>query len=132
MFLHRLHVVGWSVALSVRHIPGRLNMSMLCHHQQLHTVWCIHPRVFRHLRLVFGVVKCGLLCNVSGSPVGDLCGSPIPHSVTLAVDELSFDWHSIPPFDLLSKILRRIEEHTTSLILVATKWTSQSWFSSLL
>jgi len=127
------------VTLSVRHIPGRLNVvadSLSRQIQPVNTEWCLHHNVFRHL------------CNVWDRPHVDLFAthinrllptfvSPVPHPEAWAVNALSVDWtqvlgYAFPPFALLPQVLQKLDSRPTTLLLIAPAWPRQSWFPSLL
>ncbi|XP_070207329.1 uncharacterized protein [Littorina saxatilis] len=63
--------------------------------------------------------------------------SPFPDPEAWQTDALAFPWtglqaYAFPPFQLLSRVLRKAEMEGPDLLLVAPLWPSQVWFPDLL
>ena len=53
------------------------------------------------------------------------------------MDAMSTDWSSdffyaFPPFNMIGRVLRKIEEEGAEGIIVVPYWTTQSWFAKLM
>jgi len=131
---HELHV-----SLSVRHIPGKLNVVADSLSRQLnpvHTEWQLHPQIFQ------------VICRIWDRPHIDLFAthinrqlptfvSPVPHPEAWEVDALSLEWsrflgYAFPPFALLTRVVEHIVLHASTIVLIAPAWHTQAWFPSLL
>ncbi|KAK7099322.1 hypothetical protein V1264_018910 [Littorina saxatilis] len=127
------------ITLSAKFLPGRLNVladALSRSSSVLHTEWTITHHALQ--RLWVQVEK----------PVVDLFAtrfsrrlpvfvSPFPDPEAWKTNALEINWsdltaYAFPPFQLLGRVLRKVEMERPSLILVAPMWTSQHWFPDLL
>ena len=63
--------------------------------------------------------------------------SPVPDPRALAVDALAISWkemsaYAFPPFALLPRVLRKVEQDQPCMILIAPRWPARPWFPDLL
>ena len=63
--------------------------------------------------------------------------SPVPDQETWAEDALSLNWsgliaYAYPPPAIMSKVLEKILQEKCLVILIASAWPTQSWYSLLL
>lgn len=98
--------------------------------------WQLNPRVFREL------------VNLVGLPQIDLFASRRNHQVQaffsldfrdqpLAVDALAQPWshhllYAFPPFSLIPKVLRKVQQDRARVLLIAPFWPKRAWFPILL
>ncbi|XP_048775499.2 uncharacterized protein LOC125680102 [Ostrea edulis] len=127
------------IRLSVRHVPGNLNLVTDALSRSLHPVnteWELHPAVFQEICLKWDRPHIDLFATHLNCKLPTFV-SPIPDNKALAVDAMSFDWkgmfsYMFPPFRLLPKILHKIRVEICKTILIAPAWPKQSWFPDLL
>ncbi|XP_056022147.1 uncharacterized protein LOC130055024 [Ostrea edulis] len=127
------------IRLSVRHVPGNLNLVADALSRSLHPVnteWELHPAVFQEICLKWDRPHIDLFATHLNCKLPTFV-SPIPDNKALAVDAMSFDWkgmfsYMFPPFRLLPKILHKIRVEICKTILIAPAWPKQSWFPDLL
>ena len=60
-----------------------------------------------------------------------------PDPFALGTDAMQIPWtrlkgYAFPPFVLISKILRKVREERTMILLIAPVWESQAWYPTLL
>ncbi|XP_055999480.1 uncharacterized protein LOC130047863 [Ostrea edulis] len=127
------------IRLSVRHVPGNLNLVADALSRSLHPVnteWELHPAVFQEICLKWDRPHIDLFATHLNCKLPTFV-SPIPDNKALAVDAMSFDWkgmfsYMFPRFRLLPKILHKIRVEICKTILIAPAWPKQSWFPDLL
>ncbi|XP_056009342.1 uncharacterized protein LOC130051435 [Ostrea edulis] len=127
------------IRLSVRHVPGNLNLVADALSRSLHPVnteWELHPAVFQEICLKWDRPHIDLFATHLNCKLPTFV-SPIPDNKALVVDAMSFDWkgmfsYMFPPFRLLPKILHKIRVEICKTILIAPAWPKQSWFPDLL
>ena len=127
------------IVLSVKHIPGRLNVladNLSRRHQTLPTEWTLEQSIVN------------AICDSLASPLVDLFAtrlnnrlplyvSPVPDPAAWATDALSLDWDSLhayafPPFVLIPQVIRKVKTSSCHILLVAPLWHQRSWFNDLL
>lgn len=120
------------------HIPGKTNVIA---DKQSRTIkdnmeWKLCPQKFREI------------CTVLGTPEIDLFATRLNHQLprymswkpdpgTEAVDAFTEPWGGLfpyifPPFNLIGKVLGKIEREKVKAILVVPKWETQPWFPKFL
>ncbi len=128
------------IILSVRHIPGRLNVradALSRRNKPLSTEWCLHPELAKKVRSLWGHPMLDLFATRDNKRM-PLFVSPFEDEQAWRVDALSFPWdgveaYAFPPFPLVAKSLEKIAKaENCSVILIAPKWPSQRWFPLLL
>lgn len=127
------------ILLSVRHIPGRLNVladSLSRHGQIIHTEWSLHPQVFENIVEIFQRPHVDLFATRWNRKL-DCFVSPVPDPLATAVDALSIDWngmfaYAFPPSVLIPKVLQKVAQSHCQIILVAPLKWSRSWITLLL
>jgi hypothetical protein len=94
--------------------------------------WELHESNFREI------------CNKYGTPEIELFASRLNHKLdtymswrpdpkAVAVDALSENWsqtffYAFPPFNMIGKVLQKIELGNCTAVVVVPKWTTQSWW----
>ena len=124
--------------LTATHLPGKLNTTADKESRSVHdnTEWKLNCKLFQ---LIIGTWK---------TPTIDLFASRLnyqlpvycsykPDPGALAVDAFCIDWkphffYAFPPFNQISRTLRKIEEDKAEGILVVPAWPTQPWYSKML
>ena len=124
--------------ISSAHLPGKDNIIADKESRSIHdnTEWKLNPILFT------------CICQRWGTPTIDLFASRLNHQVekyvswkadpgVVAVDTMSTDWSSdffyaFPPFNMIGRVLRKIEEEGAEGIIVVPHWPTQSWFAKLM
>ena len=117
------------------HIPGTNNFAADAESRSIHDnmEWQLHPWLFDKI------------CDKWGIPEIDLFASRLNHQVERyytgkpdpgaeAVDAFTEDWslhrfYAFPPFNLVARVLKKIEKDQAEGILIDPCWLTQSWFS---
>ena len=124
--------------LTAAHIPGSKNVraDKESRVKNNNMEWELHPQNFQEI------------CQNFGTPEIDLFASRLNHKVPKyiswrpdpnahAVDALSVNWsnmffYAFPPFNMIGKVLQKVElEHCTGIVVVP-KWTTQTWWPKYL
>lgn len=124
--------------ITAAHLPGSNNVHADKESRSIHdnTEWKLAPQLFQDI------------CREFGTPEIDLFASRLNHQVPIymswkpdpravAVDALSECWKSwffyaFPPFNIIGKVLQKIEFENSKGILVVPKWTTQTWWPKFL
>ncbi|XP_021369371.1 uncharacterized protein LOC110460656 [Mizuhopecten yessoensis] len=128
-----------SLDLTVRHLPGRLNVladTLSRSRSPVLTEWTLKRSVFRSLCLVWDRPHVDLFATALNFRLPTFV-SPVPDPMAMAVDALSKDWsgmyaYAFPPFNLVGRVLEKILLHHCTVLLVAPLWPRQRWFPLLL
>ena len=124
--------------ISSAHLPGKDNVVADQESRSIHDnmEWKLHPTLFKRI------------CDRWGHPEIDLFANRLNHQISsyvswkpdpgaIAVDSLSMNWSSkffyaFPPFNMIGKVLRKIEEENAKGLLVVPYWPTQTWFPKFL
>ncbi len=127
-----------NIWISVEHLPGILNVIADFKSRNFNegTEWQLNKDVFYSI------------CQHFGSPQIDIFASRLnaqlpryvawkPDPDADSVDAFMMDWGSIyfyafPPFCLIGKCLRKIEQEHATGIMIVPKWPTQPWFPKML
>ena len=128
-----------NVSLSVRHIPGRLNVladALSRKDQILHTEWSLNPKVFQTITAMWGKPHIDLFATRWNHKIETFV-SPVPDPMAMAVDALSLDWtgmfaYAFPPTVLVPKVLEKVATTRCQVVLVAPLRWRKPWISLLL
>lgn len=124
--------------LSVRHIPGRLNViaDSLSRRQPLSTEWTLHAEVFQQILQRYPELQIDLFAtrHTARLPV---FVSPFPDNQALGVDGLMLTWtgkdlYAFPPTPLIPAFLRKLESEPCLVALVAPLQWRRTWTTALL
>ena len=124
------------VTLKARHIPGRLNviadkLSRLG--QTIQTEWSLLPEVFQSLCKRWHQPQIDLFATRYNHKLPQFV-SPVPDSLTVAVDALTLPWedldaYAFPPTAILGKVVEKLlDTPCRRLILIAPGWPNMPWF----
>ena len=124
------------ITITAEHLPGNLNCKAdwESRHQKDSSQWKMRPLIFSKI------------CQISGKkPEIDLFASRLsnqlpsyyfckPDPNSLGTNTLQQKWYykilyAFPPFTLIHKVLKKVEEEKVpSLIIVTQTWQTQSWY----
>ena len=124
--------------LSVEWLPTKLNdrADFQSRNVQDSSEWKLDPCVFQEI------------VRRMGSPSVDLFASRTSHQLetymafkadpeAMATDAFQHPWtdmfpYAFPPFSLVGKVLKKLDQHPLEMILIAPVWPSQPWYPLLL
>ncbi len=128
-----------SVTLKARYLPGKLNIladSLSRRDTIVHTEWTMHVGVLKQVFCWWGTPHVDLFATRLNNQLPTYV-SPVPDPSALAVDALSISWegmhaYAFPPFPLLSRVILKISNELSLVLLIAPLWPGQPWFNLLL
>ncbi len=129
-----------NITLSVRHIPGRLNVwaDLLSRPKQvIHTEWSLHPEVVSTLFKVLFRPLIDLFATKYNHKLPTYV-SPIPDQQSWGVDAMSMSWdnmqaYAFPPTVMLPVVLAKFaRSENCQFLLVAPRWPRQEWYTIIL
>lgn len=129
-----------NVVLSVRHLPGRLNVladRLSRSSRPLVAEWTLSLSTLHQVFDRFGLPSLDLFATRWNNRL-PLYVSPVLDPAAFAVDAMSMEWgstfaYAFPPFTLLPPVLRKIRlSDACCIILIAPLWPKRSWFNDLL
>lgn len=131
--------ISKQIVLRARHIPGRLNViadALSRKGQILHTEWTLCPEVFTWVKNLWETPMIDLFATRWNNRLPTFV-SPVPDPQAWAVDALSISWEGLigyayPPSVILPKILPKIRESTSIVILIAPFRWDRVWTTDLL
>ena len=120
------------------HLPGKDNVTADKQSRSTHdnVEWKLNPMLFSKICDRWGKPDIDLFASRLNNQTQKYCSwKPDPGAV--AVDALSIDWGSLyfyafPPFNMVGRVLRKIEEDEAEGITVVPHWPTQPWFPKLL
>ncbi|XP_045104423.1 uncharacterized protein LOC123499956 [Portunus trituberculatus] len=122
------------LTLSAAHVKGTQNVEAdsLSRLKNLDTEWMLDPLVFRRLCDMFYVPDIDLFASRLNAQVATYV-SWKPDPAATFVDAFSINWadrtsYAFPPFSLIARVLRKLQEDRASLIAILPLWPSQAWF----
>ena len=128
------------ILLSATHIPGIKNVeadreSRL--HKKSHSEFMLNPEIFERLQKIWGKVSIDLFASRMNFQVENYF-SWKPDPGAKAINALSQNWETIelgyafPPFSIIGKVLKKVQEDQADIILIVPVWPTQPWFSKVL
>ena len=129
-----------NILLSVRHLPGRLNViadKLSRSSRPLLAEWSLSMEVLLPIFNLWGRPMVDLFATRWNNRL-PLFVSPILDPSAWAVDALSLRWDNLiayvfPPFNMIPEVLDKLLSSTRcSAILIAPRWPQRSWFPTLL
>ena len=132
----------WCIArgiwLAAAHLPGKCNTaadkaSRIFHDQ---TEWKLDSNIYVSITQALGAPSIDLFAsrhNFQTKPY--IAWHPDPGA--FAIDAFSVDWgkhyfYAFPPFNLIDRVLQKVEAHQASGILIVPQWTTQPWLPVLM
>lgn len=127
------------IVLSVKHIPGRLNVladHLSRKHQTLATEWTLDQKIANAIFASLGTPMVDLFATKFNHRL-PLYVSPLPDTAAWGRDALSLNWdllqaYAFPPFVLLPQVLRKVRDSRCHILLLAPLWPQRVWFNDLL
>lgn len=134
-----LWAIKRNIWLLATYIPGLLNSKAdkLSRASNPNIEWKISARIFHKIELKFGKRDIDLFASRTNACT-DIYVSWFPDPGAKFCDAFSISWdkciaYAFPPFVLLSRVLRKIEQQSDiNIVLIAPEWPTQSWFSKLM
>lgn len=117
------------------HIPGVDNSIADRKSRVFHdpTEWALHSSAFDLIVDKLGRPDVDLFASRLNNKCKSYCSwEPDPHA--MIIDAFSVDWapfnlcYAFPPFNLITKVIRKMVHDQAELLLVAPKWTTQVWY----
>ena len=124
--------------LSAAHLPGKRNTAAdkVSRHFYDNTEWKLDPNIYVSITQALGTPSIDLFAsrlNFHTKPY--IAWHPDPGAV--AIDAFSADrgahqFYAFPPFNLIDRVLQKVENDQASGILIVPQWTTQPWFPVLM
>ena len=121
--------------ITASHLPGTLNCVADAESRSVHDnmEWKLNPVLFERI------------CQLWGTPEVDLFASRLNHQVpkylawkpdpkAMAIDAFTENWskwdfYAFPPFNLIGKVLQKVEADNGKGIIIVPFWPTQHWFA---
>lgn len=100
------------------------------------TEWALLPEVFRAIKQIHPCLSVDLFASRLNHKLEKYV-SRRADPKAMAIDAFSLTWANecyfiFPPFSLIGRILKKVQEDKTKAVLIAPIWSTQSWWPSLL
>ncbi|XP_041433304.1 uncharacterized protein LOC121398305 [Xenopus laevis] len=136
-----VQILAWaelsSVRLSAIHIPGVDNTQadFLSRNQLDPGEWELHPAVFTDLVKRWGSPQVDLMASRANRKVPAFYARFRDPSA-MGVDAMTQVWdfhlaYVFPPFPMLPRVLKKIKQSYTTVIVIAPYWPRRTWFTDL-
>ena len=126
------------ITLQAEHIPGGLNVIADAESRAKPDAadWKLNSEVIQVLNQSFGPFTIDLFANRNNTQL-ERFYSYLPHPLAGQFDALVQPWreesaYAFPPFNLISKCLRKISLEGATLMIVSPVWPAQAWYPHLL
>ena len=124
--------------ITAQHIPGKLNTIADSQSRIFKdsSNWKLCPQVFQSLRKMFPWIEVDLFADRLNHQVPRFW-SWRPDPLAEGVDALTVVWremkaYAFPPFRLIHRVLRKVQNERATLLLIAPVWRQQAWYPMLL
>ena len=126
------------ITISAEYLPGENNVTADFQSRVLTSSaeWKLNPAKFNMLAQVLGPCRVDLFATRLNTQLREyIAWKPDPFAI--AADALQVPWtglqgYAFPPFCLIGKCLRKVEEERSTILLVAPVWPHQAWYPLLL
>lgn len=126
------------IYLKAEYLPGLKNVCADWNSRFLvdHTDWKLSVNVFKRLDYLGGPLEVDLFASRLTTQLPSYF-SWMPDSGALAVDAFLRHWRDLrgyvfPPFAMIQRVLQKLREERSSIVLVTPFWPSQPWFPTTL
>jgi hypothetical protein len=126
------------ILLSAQHLPGVENTTADRESRKMRdrSDWMIDPSIFSQIQNHFPGLEIDLFASRLTTQLPRFF-SWRPDPLAERTDAFLQDWTGLkayanPPWNLVGRVLLKVEEQTTELVLVAPVWPSQPWYPRLL
>jgi ribonuclease HI len=121
--------------LTASHIAGKDNITADIQSRKFNdqVEWQLNKEIFKHICSVCGTPDIDLFASCLNTLLEKFCAwKPDPDASF--IDAFSIDWseykcYMFPPFSLLGRCVKKVQDDKTTAILVAPLWPTQAWFS---
>ena len=126
------------IMLTAEYLPTELNVE--ADHESRNVAdwseWKLSARAFNLTCQWFGLPEVDLFASRTSHQLENYM-SLKPDPQCIAVDALQQNWnrgflYAFPPFNLIGRVLRKVQSQQASLILIAPLWVTQPWYPLLL
>ena len=124
--------------ISAAHLPGAQNFRADKESRSIHDnmEWKLDPSLFQRICQQFGTPEIDLFATRLNKQVTKFM-SWKPDPLAIAVDAMSENWagmyfYAFPPFNMIGKVLQKIEYEGCTGIVVVPYWATQSWWPKFL
>ena len=126
------------ILLSAQYLPGEENVRADAESREMkdRSDWKLNPSIFRKIRGHFPDLSIDLFASRLTFQLPRFF-SWRPDPLAEATDAFLQDWRgqkvfANPPWNLIGRVLTKVEEQAADLVLVAPVWPSQPWYPKLL
>ena len=127
-----------NIWLSAAFIPGRHNVVADFHSRsfQDNTEWTLSEPFFTKLVNYFHAPAVDLFASALNARLPQYV-SWKPDPAAFAVDAFSIQWtnldfYAFPPFSVIPRVLAKIQQDGATGLVILPRWTTQSWFPTML
>jgi hypothetical protein len=126
------------IELSVEWLPTELNVKadFQSRNVQDSAEWKLDPQIFLTIGEIWGPPSIDLFASRTSHQLPMYMSLKADPNAT-AIDALQQPWENMfpfafPPFSLIGRVLKRLEQFPIKMILITPVWPSQPWYPSLL
>ena len=126
------------IHLTAQHLPRKDNVRADTELRQMkdRSDWMLHPMIFQRIAERFPHLEVDLFATRLTSQLQRFF-SWRPDPMAEATDTFLQNWSTVkgyanPPWNLVGRVLAKVEEQAADLVLVAQIWPSQPWYPRLL
>ena len=119
-------------------IPGKYNIEAdkLSRVLNENTEWSLNSESFQLINDKFPGISVDLFVSHLNNKLQNYC-SWFPDEKAQFCDAFSISWsgflgYAFPPFNLIGRVLRKVESEKCELVIVVPEWKTQYWYSKLL
>ena len=126
------------IFLTAQHLPGEENIRADTESRVMRdrSDWMLNPSIFQQILRRFRGLEIDLFASRLSSQLQRFF-SWRPDLSAVATDAFLQDWKELrayanPPWNLIGRVLSKVEEQGAQIILIAPVWPSQPWYPRLL
>jgi len=127
-----------SIWITPTFIPGKLNVDADNASRLFNdaTEWMLSTNVFNSITKNFGLPEIDLFASISNKQLNKyVAWKPDPEAI--AIDAFTISWgksfsYIFPPFSVLGKVMKKIQEDKAKCILISPEWPTQPWYATML